>query len=325
MARYGINPMGMSYRDYLNPGGVLERDSGTRKCRCPEGGSITCINDTCDRCIMWACGVDGRPIRPQRETDNVLTHLRFSSGGNPNAIWSGAQTNVGPSDRIFAGNYASGRGRIRPMGGVQPTNPGERGMGGICACSCADGGGCVEFCEYDCTMCKGAMACRCCGEQGGPMGGARSLPGGGMPMQKKLSRRRGRFSGYSNVAGLQGNCPDGFVMNAAGVCVEKGLVDPMREEGCPRGQYRDRFGKCRSMQPGTYDARQVGGGCAPLCGTPPKCYPCGSTGPTYPERPGARQQPECVTDEDCGKGCFCRNGNCLCGQPQARLNRRRRR
>ena len=38
-----------------------------------------------------------------------MNHSNFVRGGNPNAIWSGAQTNVGPQDRIYAGNYASGK------------------------------------------------------------------------------------------------------------------------------------------------------------------------------------------------------------------------
>jgi hypothetical protein len=40
-----------------------------------------------------------------------FTHSNFTRGGNQNAIWSGAQTNVGPQDRIYAGNYANGRRR----------------------------------------------------------------------------------------------------------------------------------------------------------------------------------------------------------------------
>lgn len=38
-----------------------------------------------------------------------FSHSNFVSGGNDNATWSGSQSNVGPRDRVFAGNYASGR------------------------------------------------------------------------------------------------------------------------------------------------------------------------------------------------------------------------
>jgi len=41
--------------------------------------------------------------RPRRDKRN------FTNNGQSNAIWSGAQSNVGPRDRVFAGNYASGR------------------------------------------------------------------------------------------------------------------------------------------------------------------------------------------------------------------------
>jgi len=170
----------------------------------------------------------------------------FSGGGSQNAIWSGSQSNVGPQDRIFAGNYASG---------------------------------------------------------------------------------------------MQGNCPDGYEETANGGCVEIGLGDPSREQGCPRGQYRDRNGKCRSMQPGTYNAKtkrppinpfapttlpydpmgakQIGGACGQgLCGTPPNCRPCGSTGPTYPQKQVAN--PGC--NPPCGKGEYCQGGQCYSGQPSARQN-----
>jgi len=38
-----------------------------------------------------------------------FAHSNFVSRGNDNAIWSGSQSNAGPRDRVFAGNYASGR------------------------------------------------------------------------------------------------------------------------------------------------------------------------------------------------------------------------
>ena len=70
-----------------------------------------------------------------------FAHSNFVSGGNPNAIWSGAQTNVGPQDRIFAGNYASGR-RGVAQGGVQrgllpQQMPVEKDLG--CKNICAQG------------------------------------------------------------------------------------------------------------------------------------------------------------------------------------------
>ena len=40
--------------------------------------------------------------------------MNFTNNRNSNATWSGAQTNVGPQDRIYAGNYASGtRGNVQ--------------------------------------------------------------------------------------------------------------------------------------------------------------------------------------------------------------------
>ena len=37
-----------------------------------------------------------------------FAHQNFVNGGNQDAVFSGGQSNVGPQDRIFAGNYASG-------------------------------------------------------------------------------------------------------------------------------------------------------------------------------------------------------------------------
>jgi len=136
----------------------------------------------------------------------------------------------------------------------------------------------------------------------------------------------------------QGICDEGECL-VNGICMECGLA-PGRTKPPPHDPL--------------HGVKQIGG-CAPLCGTPPKCYPCG-TGPTYPDRPGAKmgqgpncppgycddghecywcgddhigpgtpkQQPKCVSDADCGPGCFCKGGQCYCGQPQARLGRIRR-
>lgn len=72
---------------------------------------------------------------------NNFAHSNFVSGGNTDAIWSGAQTNVGPQDRIFAGNYASGR-RGVAQGGAQrgllpQQTPVQRDLG--CKNICAQG------------------------------------------------------------------------------------------------------------------------------------------------------------------------------------------
>ena len=54
-----------------------------------------------------------------------FAHSNFVSGGNTDAIWSGAQTNVGPQDRIFAGNYASGRRGVAQGGAQRGLLPGQ--------------------------------------------------------------------------------------------------------------------------------------------------------------------------------------------------------
>jgi len=147
---------------------------------------------------------------------------------------------------------------------------------------------------------------------------------------------------FMNAQGQDDCDPPQVMVN--GVCVDEGLGgDPSREQGCPEGQYRDRFGKCRSMQPGTYNAKtkrppinpfapttlpydpmgakQIGGydgGCPDyMCMNEQReCIPCGSTGPTYP---GAKQVASADCNPPCDPGCYCDNGNCLCGDP-ARQN-----
>ena len=61
----------------------------------------------------------GRPKgrKVMQGTNRSSNFVNFTRGGNQNTIWSGAQTNAGPQDRVYAGNYASGccnfRGRRR--------------------------------------------------------------------------------------------------------------------------------------------------------------------------------------------------------------------
>ena len=40
-----------------------------------------------------------------------FAHQNFASGGNTDAVFSGGMSNVGPQDRVFAGNYMSARRR----------------------------------------------------------------------------------------------------------------------------------------------------------------------------------------------------------------------
>ena len=81
----------------------------------------------------------------------------------------------------------------------------------------------------------------------------------------------------------QENCPDGYVMNAQGVCVEEGLDDPLRAKK-PPFPFRPTTGPFDPM-----GARQV-------------------------------QAPECLDDADCGKGQFCQGGLCYSSNPGAREN-----
>ena len=55
------------------------------------------------------CGYSNMNHGHSNMNHSNFSHSNFVSGGNDNATWSGAQTNVGPQDRIYAGNYASGR------------------------------------------------------------------------------------------------------------------------------------------------------------------------------------------------------------------------
>ena len=118
---------------------------------------------------------------------NNFAHSNFVSG-NTDTIFSGGTSNVGPQDRIFAGNYASGRrGSIRPLGGrgtlsgacpdgsvmgpdgrcisLNPTNPGDRDA--ICIYKCND----TEFCSIKAANCDFIDFGPCCREDGGAMYG----------------------------------------------------------------------------------------------------------------------------------------------------------
>lgn len=109
---------------------------------------------------------------------------------------------------------------------------------------------------------------------------------------------RRKFSGFT-----QGICDDGECL-VNGICMDCGLA-PGRTHKPP----------LYSTQADDPNLRQVGGDCAPLCGTPPKCYPCG-TGPTYPQKQVAN--PGCYPP--CGKDEYCEGGQCYSGQPSARQN-----
>ena len=214
--------------------GSTGRNCGFR-CDCTEGiragRSMWCAHArgrTCVECCNGQIYPRGRKGMNDSSTGdyqigNSAIDRNFSGGGNQNAIWSGSQSNVGPQDRIFAGNYASG---------------------------------------------------------------------------------------------MQGNCEDGYIELPNGGCIEEGLGDPSREQGCPRGQYRDRFGKCRSMQPGTYNAKTKR----------PPINPFAPT--TLPYDPmGAKQIANPGCNPPCGKNEFCQGGQCYSGQPSARqqfISRRRR-
>jgi len=119
---------------------------------------------------------------------NNFAHSNFISGGNTDAIFSGGTSNVGPTDRIFAGNYASGRrGTIKPLGergtvagacpppsvmgrdgrciSLNPTNPADRDA--ICIYKCND----TEFCSIKAPNCDFVDFGPCCREDGGAMYG----------------------------------------------------------------------------------------------------------------------------------------------------------
>ena len=54
------------------------------------------------------CGYSNMNHGHSNMNHSNFSHSNFVSGGNDNATWSGAKSNVGPQDRVFAGNYASG-------------------------------------------------------------------------------------------------------------------------------------------------------------------------------------------------------------------------
>ena len=56
---------------------------------------------------------------------NNFAHSNFISGGNTDAIFSGGMSNVGPQDRIYAGNYASGRRGVAQGGAQRGLLPGQ--------------------------------------------------------------------------------------------------------------------------------------------------------------------------------------------------------
>jgi len=143
----------------------------------------------------------------------------------------------------------------------------------------------------------------------------------GMKAQGRMNFRGGGFSmpsGEDTFFRAQGqdDCDPPQVM-VNGVCVDEGLGgDPARQKGCPRGQYRDRNGNCRSMQPGTYNAKTKR----------PPINPFAPT--TLPYDPmGAKQIANPGCNPPCGKGEYCQGGQCYSGQPFARqkiISRRRR-
>ncbi len=143
----------------------------------------------------------------------------------------------------------------------------------------------------------------------------------GMKAQGRMNFRGGGFSMPSVEdtffrAQGQDDCDPPQVM-VNGVCVDEGLGgDPARQKGCPRGQYRDRNGNCRSMQPGTYNARTKR----------PPINPFAPT--TLPYDPmGAKQIANPGCNPPCGKNEYCQGGQCYSGQPSARqtfISRRRR-
>ena len=56
---------------------------------------------------------------------NNFAHSNFISGGNTDAVFSGGMSNVGPQDRIFAGNYATGRRGVAQGGAQRGLLPGQ--------------------------------------------------------------------------------------------------------------------------------------------------------------------------------------------------------
>ena len=46
---------------------------------------------------------------PKRRVKVRQNMSNFTNNRNSNVTWSGSQSNVGPQDRVFAGNYFSGR------------------------------------------------------------------------------------------------------------------------------------------------------------------------------------------------------------------------
>ncbi len=181
-----------------------------------------------------------------------FTHSQgnFSGGGSQNAIWSGSQSNVGPQDRIFAGNYASGM---------------------------------QDDCDPPQVMVNGV-----CVDEGL----------GGDPTRIRPKKLYSTQADDPNLRQVGGGCEP--------LCGTPPNCRP-----------------CSSTGP-TFGAKQIGGACGQgLCGTPPNCRPCSSTGPTYPQKQVAN--PGCYPP--CGKDEYCEGGQCYSGQPSARqkvISRRRR-
>ena len=117
------------------------------------------------------CGASSNFVHSNFAHSN-FAHSNFVRG-NTDTIFSGGTSNVGPQDRIFAGNYASGRARVKPMGGrgtlaggINPTNPADRDA--ICIYKCSD----TEFCSIRAANCDFVPWGECCEEGGAMYGGA---------------------------------------------------------------------------------------------------------------------------------------------------------